>query len=179
MGSTYRFIANPSLPQPVVDWLRTLPLPPEEVPTERGIVLYFRACGSLSYAADGTISAEESPVATLFLPRVERGVLWTVGELHFRTTRLRERFPDLAKIQVSFSKWIKSHTCVCTDKSKENEFDYFLEGSVRNYPPVYAFPSGLDALRAGRYFVGESDNAQVLANLCSVLRLRGLNCVES
>jgi len=179
MASTYRFISDPSLEQPVVEWLRTLPFPPEEVETERGIVLYFRACGALSYATSGTIIAEESPVAILFLPRVARGVLWTVGELHFRSTRLRERFPDLAKIQASFSKWLKSQICVCWNKSNDNEFGYFLEGSVRNYPPVYAFPSGLVGLQAGRYFVGDGDNEYVLAKVCGLLRLRGVNCVES
>jgi hypothetical protein len=179
MASTYHFIADPSLPQAVVEWLRALPFPPDEVPTERGIVLYFRACGSLAYAADGTIIADESPVATLFLPRVAHGVLWTVGELHFRTTRLRERFPDLAKIQVSFSKWLKNQTSVCWNTSGDYEFGYFLEGSVKNYPPVYAFPSGMVALQAGRYFVGASDNEHLLAKVCSLLRLRGVNCVAS
>lgn len=178
MASTYRFIADPSSPQPVVEWLRALPVPPEEVPTERGIVFYFRACGSLSYAADKTVVAEESPVATLFLPRVERGVLWTVGELHFRTTRLRERFPDLAKIQVSFSKWLRSHACVSLDDASDTEFRYFLEGSVKNYYPVYAFPSGMAALQAGRYFVGDGDNEHVLDKLCGMLRLRGVSCIE-
>lgn len=168
MGSTFRFIADPSMPQPVLEWLRGLPVPPEEVPTDKGMVLHFRSYGRLSNASDETIIAEESPVATLFLPRVERGVLWTVGELHFLTVRLRERFPDLAKIQVALAKWLKGHTRVCSDIPGDNEFRYYLEGSAKSYPPVYALPSGLVALQAGRYFVGDGDNDHVLDTLCCV-----------
>ena len=52
-----------------------------------------------------------------------------------------------------------------------------LEGSVRNYdPPVFALPSGLDALNSGRYFVDHRDNAYVLDKLCKALRLRGIQC---
>lgn len=136
-GSTYRFIADPIQPQPVVEWLRTLSFPPQEVTNEGGIVLYFRARGNLSYATDGTIISDESPVATLHLPRGERSVLWTVGELNFRAIRLLERFPDLAKIRGSFSKWLNSQTCVWSGKTDDDEFSYFLEGYVRNGPPVH------------------------------------------
>ena len=180
MGSTFRFIADPALAQPVVDWFRALPFPPEEVPTQRGMVLNFPACGKLSYSLDGIVIGDGSPVATLFMPRVERGVLWTVGELHFRATRMPERFPDLAKISSSFSRWLKSHTCVYSNKASENEFAYFLEGSVKNYDtPVYAFASGLAALSSGQYFIGDDDNKHILENLCCVLRLRGVNCSDS
>ncbi len=177
MGSTFRFIADPELPLPVVEWLRALPFPPEEVPTERGIVLHFRACGKLSYGPDGSINADESPVATLFLPRVKRGVLWTVGELHFFGKRTPERFPEIAKISSAFSRWLKRRPCIYSNKLSVNEFAYFLEGSVTHYdPPVYAFESGLDALRSGQYFVGEGDNELVLDKLCQSLRLRGIDC---
>lgn len=176
MASTFRFITDPSITQPVLEWFRTLPDPPEEVPNLRGIVLNFRTCGPLVFAKNGKIIPEESPVVTLFLPRVERGVLWTVGEVHFLTARLRERFPDLAKIQVAFSKWLKSYPCVCSDIPSNDEFRYFFEGSVKNYPPVYAFPSGIVALQSERYFVGDADHKNVLDALCRMLRLRGVTC---
>ena len=180
MGSTFRFIADPELPHPVVEWLRALSFPPEEVPTERGLVLHFRACGKLSYGPDGSIIADESPVATLFLPRIRRGVLWTVGELHFLSRRTPERFPDLAKVSAAFSRWLKRFPCIYSNKFPVKEFGYYLEGSVQNYdPPVYAFESGLDALRSGRYFVGDGDNELVLDQLCQILRLRGTDCVRS
>lgn len=178
MGSTFRFIADPEMPNPVVEWLQALPSPPEEVLKEGGILLHFRACGELSYRSDGTIIIDESPLATLFLPRIRRGVLWTVGELHFLSKRTPERFPDLAKVSATFSRWLNRLPCVYSNKVLVNEFGYFLEGSVKNYDsPVYAFESGLDALRSGQYFVGDGDNEVVLDRLCSNLRLRGTNCV--
>lgn len=179
MGLTYRFIADPSLPVPVLAWLRALPDPPEEIPTERGIVLHFSTCGKLSHAPDGKIIGDESPVATLFVPRVERGVLWTVGELHFLASRMRDRFPELAKISAGFAKWLKTQPCVFSNEANQNEFSYYLEGSIRNYdPPIYAFDTGLTALSAGQYFVGDSDNEYVTGVLCRALRLRGVNCTD-
>ncbi len=59
---------------------------------------------------------------------------------------------------------------------KVSEWAYYLEGSVQNYdPPIHAFPSGLEALRRGQYFVGDDDNELVLDRLCAALRLRGLS----
>jgi hypothetical protein len=48
---------------------------------------------------------------------------------------------------------------------------------VRNHDaPVYAFESGLRALKAERYFVGDDDTESRLEDLCKTLRLRGVNC---
>lgn len=177
MGSIHRFIADPSEPCEVLGWFRSLPSPPTEVPTERGFTLHFKQCGPLTYEANGRISQKASPVATLFLPRVRRGVLWTVGEAHFLATPLRSQFPDLHKISSAFSKWLVSFECVYSNKRKDNEFSYYLEGSVKNYdPPVYGFTSGLCALKSGRYFIGDDDNEYVLESICKMLRLRGVDC---
>lgn len=180
MGTTYRFIAAPSEPSEVLGWFRSLPSPPEEVTTDRGATLYFRECGPLIYDANGRIDPMVSPVATVFLPHVRRGVLWTVGEAHFLATPLRQHFPGLHKVSSAFSKWLLHLPCVYTNKNKENEFGYYLEGSIRHYdPPVHAFDSGLSALESGRYFVGDGDNDQVLDSLCKALRLRGVDCAEA
>jgi hypothetical protein len=178
MGSTFRFISAPDSPASVLEWFRALPTPPEEVPTDRGTVLYFRSCGNLSLRSDGSIITDESPVATLFLPRIRRGVLWTVGELHFLPKRISERFPELAKVSGAFSRWLKRRPCIYSNKSLGSEFDYYLEGSIRNFDsPVYAFECGLAALRSGRYLVGDGDNELVLDKLCQILRLRGIECL--
>ena len=106
MGITYRFISDPSELSEVVGWFRSLPVPPTEVSTERGVTLYFRESGPLEYDAKGAINPKASPVATIFLPRVRRGALWTVGEVHFLSTPLRQRFPALHKVSSAFSKWL-------------------------------------------------------------------------
>jgi len=180
MGTIYRFIEQPTTPSDVMGWFRALAQPPTEVPTERATVLYFGDLGPLVYETHGKLDARKSPVATVFLPRVMRGVLWTVGEVHFLATPLRKLFPRLYTISSDFSGWLTTHECIHSNTSASNAYDYYLEGSVRNFDsPVFAFDSGLDALRAGRYFVSDHDNDFVLDKLCRALRLRGVECAEA
>lgn len=177
MGSTHRFIADPADLSEVLAWFRSLPQAPTETQSDRGTVLYFPAYGPLSFRVDGSIDPNTSPVVTVFLPRVRRGQLWTVGEVHFLATPLRQKFPALHKLSLSLGKWLSQLDCVYSNKQRDNSFDYYLEGSVRNYdPPVFAFESGLRALKAGRYFVADDDTEQRLDSLCNVLRLRGVDC---
>ena len=179
MGTIYRFIEEPATPSDVMGWFRALPQPPTEVCTERATVLYFRELGPLVYESDGQVDARQSPVATIFLPRVMRNVLWTVGECHFLATPLRKLFPRLHKISSKFSRWLATHECIYSNRSTSNAYNYYLEGSVKNFdPPVFAFDSGLNALRAGRYFVSDHDNDFVLDKLCRALRLRGVEWAE-
>lgn len=177
MGSTYRFVSAPGETAEVLSWFRELNAPPREVVTDRSTVLLFEHQGPLRYADDGTVDGKLSPVATLFLPTVRRGTLWTVGELHFLATPLRKLYPGLHRIVLDFSKWLEAHECVFSNKRSVNPYNYYLEGSVRNHDaPIFAFDSGLRALSSGRYFVGAADNEAVLDKLCKQLRLRGIDC---
>ena len=163
MGATYRFIAEPSERQEVLQWFRSLPVPPLEEHVARGASLYFTDQGPLVRNSDGSIDVKHSPVASVFFPQIRRGALWSVGEVHFLSTPLRQQFPGLHKIRSAFSKWLAAHECVYSNERKEHKFEYLFEGSVKNYdPPIYAFCSGLVALRAGRYFVSEGDNEATL-----------------
>ena len=177
MGTTYRFIEAPIGMSEVLEWFRSLPAPPNEMPTERGCALHFPESGPLVYAAGGLIDAKASPVASVFVPRVRRGVLWTVGEVHFLATPLRERFPSLHRLSNAFSKWLSAHECIYSNKRASNPFSYWLEGSVRNHDSdVFALESGLGALKDGRYFVADDDTEFRLDAVCSSLRLRGVAC---
>jgi hypothetical protein len=177
MGSTYRFICEPTEPSQVLAWFRELKNPPREVVTDRSVVLLFENLGPLRYADDGAVDGKSSPVATVFLPRVRRGVFWTVGEVHFLATPLRKLYPALYRVASDFSDWIGDRECVFSNKRPENAHNYYLEGSVRNHDaPVFAFDSGLLALTNGHYFVSEADNQAVLDKLCKQLRLRGVEC---
>lgn len=178
MGLTYRFIEQPGERSEVFDWFRSQPQAPEErAVTDRSVVLYFHALGALAMQSNGEIDSRSSPVVTLFKPRTRRGLLWTVGEVHFLPTPLRLKFPELHEISRRFAKWLSAMECVYSNKRAENEFGYYLEGSIKEYDsPVYALPSGGAALRDGRYFVGEGDTEARLDGLCSQLRLRGVEC---
>ena len=180
MGTAYRFVADPAGPSEVVDWFRSLSSPPLEAPAGRGLVLHFQNVGPLSMSADGNIDPKASPLATVFPPRLRRGVLWTVGEVHFLPTPLRKLFPGLHSISVAFSRWLSERDCVFSVDRATDDFSHYLEGSVRNHDqPIFAFPSGLAALRSGRYFVGDDDNEYMLDRLCTALRLRGVTCEEA
>ena len=177
MSTTYRFIADPAAASDVLNWFRGLDSRPDEIRTSRAAVFHFKVYGPLVDGPDGAIDAKRSPVVSVFSPRVRRGILWTVGEVHFHPTPLREQFPHLHKTSTSFAKWLRIRPCVFSNARKDNEHNYYLEGSVRNYdPPVYAFESGLKALNAQRYFVGNDDTESCLEDLCRTLRLRGVNC---
>ena len=179
MGTTYRYIAHPHAPNEVIGWFRGLGAPPEEKSSKRGSWLHFRSIGPLVYGADGRIDARRSPVVTLFWPRVRRGVLWTVGEVHFLATPLRQSFPALHRLSVSFKKWLECFDCVFSNKPGRiiNDWAYYLEGSIQNRdPPIYALPGGLEALRSGQYFVADDDTDFRLDKLCAALRLRGVQC---
>ena len=179
MGTTYRFIEEPEKPSNVLEWFRSLPQPPIEHSRDHGVNFYFQEMGPLEHAANGLIDASKSPVVNVFLPRVKRGVLWTVGEVHFLASPLRQMFPNLHKISSEFSRWLSTHECVFTNKSSLNQYDYYLEGSVRNYdPPVFALDSGFAAIRAGRYFVAEADSDCRLHEVCRTLALRGIDCAK-
>ncbi len=174
MGSTYRFIEAPGDASSVMAWFRTLPQPPMEVPTARGHLLHFRELGPLATEAGHPVAAR-SPVVNVFLPRVRRGILWTVGEVHFLATPLRQLFPGLQRVSLAFRRWLARQECVYAGPyPKVSAWAHYLEGSVRNYdPPIYAFPSGAEALRKGQYFVGDGDNELVLDRVCAALRPRG------
>ena len=73
----------------MVEWFRRLPEPPEETLTAYGMTLYFRSFGPLVYDETEAIDVVHSPVATIGLPVVRRGVLWTVGQVNFLPRRTR------------------------------------------------------------------------------------------
>lgn len=180
MSVTHRFIADPEEPSEVMAWFMSLGTPITEVPTEYGHALHFRDFGPLSYLPGGGIDADTSPVVTVVLPQTRRSSLWTVGEVHFRATPLRKRFPLLHKVNGSLSKWLSTFECVYSNRRPENPYSYYLEGSAKNHDAaIFSFQSGLEALKRERYFVGHTDNQYRLDAVCKVLRLRGVDCTEA
>jgi hypothetical protein len=180
MATTYRFAASPEACSEILEWFRALAAPPAVTLTDWGAALHFKDFGEIKYRSDGSIDADASPLATVLLPKVRRDVIWTIGEVRFLTTPLRRLYPGLHGISTQFAKWIEGFDCVFANDAKRGSidgFNYYLEGSLRNYlEPIWALPSGFEALQNERYFVSVQDNEIKVDTLCRSLRLRGVEC---
>jgi hypothetical protein len=89
-----------------------------------------------------------------------------------------EQFPELKAVRRSFFRWMEQHP-LNYDHHPDgpHEFDYYLEGSAKNWGPIRAFPSGMSALKAEQYFVSRFDGS--LDKVCKTLALRGIVCPDS
>jgi hypothetical protein len=179
MGTTHRYLEDPNGDSLVLGWLRRAALDLLEVPMPPdGVSLYFREFGPLMLSDDGSLDSHRSPMVSVFLPRTRRGILWSVGEVHFLPTPLRKLYPGMEKLNRRFSAWMRQFECVFANGyCPRPECTYHLEGSAQTYgSPIFALPSGLAALNLGRYFVARDDSEFQLDKLCKQLRLRGVEC---
>jgi len=173
MGTTYRFLATVEEASAVLDWFRVLPEQPVERSRADGSLFYFREFGSLDP------DAKKSPVVNVFLPVQKRGILTTIGEVHFLATPL-SAFPGLNKINKRFREWLEDNPRVYSHHPDfAHEWDYFFEGSAKNWDSdIRALPAGMAALQRGSYFVAGDDNDTVLDRVCRTLELRGVEGVQ-
>jgi hypothetical protein len=113
------------------------------------------------------------------LPIQKRGVLTTIGEVHFLATPL-SAFPGLNKLNKRFRDWLRENPCVYSHRPDfAHEWDSFLEGSAKNWDSdIIALPGGRAALQRGSYFVADNDNDFVLDRVCRALQLRGVEGVQ-
>lgn len=172
MGTTYRFLATVEEASVILDWFRVLPERPVETVRGNGSLFYFHDFGSLES------DAKKSPVVNVILPVRKHGILTTIGEVHFLSTPL-SAFPGLNKINKRFRVWLAENPCVYSQRADFiHEWDYFLEGSAKNWDPeIFALPNGMAVLRRGSYFVAGSDNESMLDRVCRALELRGVKGV--
>lgn len=174
----YNYIAEPGPGSEVLDWFASLNQQKSEIHTAQGLILYFPEFGDLKHDEAGAIDGKGSPVALINVPSVHRGILWTVGEVKFLADPI-SKFPGFHTIEKSFQKWLSSLPLVFSH-SGPHDFDYFLEGSSRNFTrEIYAFDSGLRAIKGGRYFVSHMIKDAGLSALCRQLKLRGIECAET
>lgn len=172
------FVEAPEMPCSPLQWFSDQGLVPNESMYDWGAALYFSSLGQLHNKSDGSIDSERSPVVTVHLPQVRRGILWTVGEVRFCPEPLRQ-FPELERLRRSFLRWFEKRPLIYdSHPSAEHRFDYYLEGMARNLGPIRAFTSGLAALENGQYFVSRSVTNESLYTLCRKLALRGVACAD-
>jgi hypothetical protein len=204
MASTLGFLAVHEELNLVRQWFANQTLPVTSGETENQTILHFHSVGEIRYWAEdlappGTTSPQqwkrmqvallrqaqrpgqripiedESPLAVIRWPRQIAGVLWSMGEVTFTPSRLRSRFPSLARVASSFSRWL-AHFELVHGRSFEStpEVKYHLEGFIQNSDfNVYALPRAAAALRDGQYFVNDDISDAVVDKLLKQLRLRG------
>lgn len=176
MAASFWFAEDPHESSEVLQWFRALSQPPEETITATGYALYFREAGQLALKSDGSIDGSRSPVVTVIVPTVRRGVMWTTGSVHFLPMPVSQ-FPVIAKIRKMFTRWIEEFPLAYDPhRDAENPFAYYLEGSAANRGRLYGLPSGMAALSREQYYVDELDNDFVLDRVCRALKLRGIDC---
>ena len=174
MAATFRFLATESERDAVLDWFRGLPNAPRLVATRYGAVLHFTDVGPL-VGLPGPVEATKSPIVTVFVPRRCRGVLLTAGEVHFHATPLRNQFPALYQISRKFARWLQQFDRVFSRGSSAREWDYYLEGSLRNFDSdIFALPEAMTCLRRGQYFISDGDTDSRIDDICRALHLRGV-----
>jgi hypothetical protein len=172
------FVESPEIPCTVLQWFRDQDLAPDEHPFDWGAALHYSSLGQPHLRSDGRIDSERSPVISVEIPRVCRGILWTVGEVRFCPVPLSQ-FPELERLRRSFLRWFQKHPLIYNNHpAGEHRFDYYLEGTARNWGPIRAFPSGLAALENGHYFISRLDASGSLESVCRKLALRGVICAD-
>jgi hypothetical protein len=133
--------------------------------------VWFKDLGELGDSLD------DSPVVLIDAPRQIANGLWTIGRLTFTPTGCRSRFPGLYAMLRRVRARLESETVVWSHRSPaEGQFNYFLEGTVRNHDYVlYGFPSALRSLQSGVYFVDCDETPGTMERLRRTLRLRGVD----
>jgi hypothetical protein len=172
MASTYRFLALGDEGREIARWFDKIQPAPLVTEKPRGRLLFFKADGDLD--ADPRLS----PLVSIIVPEVRRGVLSTAGEVHFLTIGLARAFPRLEAIRKEFQNWLAQFELMFD--GTPGPFDDYLLGSLRNVDsPIYALPGAREALSSGTYFIADDDSPTHVDRICRALALRGVACTDA
>jgi hypothetical protein len=105
MAATYYFLSAPN-DHGVLDWFRSQTETAEKHSNEVRVLLHYCQFGALAQNADRSFDPSRSPIVSIFFPKVRRGALWTVGEVHF--TYKSKEFPALERLRKRFQAWINA-----------------------------------------------------------------------
>ncbi len=175
MGSTYRYIASEEENQDVIDWFSKHG--PKILKSVGPLHIWFPSIGELVRSKNGDINQKESPIVSIYPVTSIRGALLSVGEVHFLTTQIKKKFPELDAINRKFRSWLKKNELVFSSKPGfDGLYNYYLEGSIKNHDTdIYAFPKGISLLKSEQYFVADSESPGRLDAICKSLVLRGID----
>jgi hypothetical protein len=179
MAGTFRYLGVDGEGNSVAAWFAAREPGPKFMNMDHGSTIYFSHLCPLLTNELGQVDPKRSPLVTHFPTRQRRSILWTVGEVHFLPRNVRQQFPQLDRIQTDFKSWLGQFEPVLANQ--KGPWDYYLEGSVRNYDSsVYGLPGAMATLRAGAtYFVGDDDSDSFIDGICRKLSLRGVHCGQA
>jgi hypothetical protein len=175
MSVLYHFLASENDFEFVADWFAALGQEVTRRERPDGTWLYFRGMATAPLPEVDKIDQNITPLVWLAGPSIRQGILWTNAEVRFTPTPLRQQFPELNKISVSFSKWLQQFDLVFSRKKADatSEWCHYLEGGIQNWcEHVYALPEAMAALRQERYFVHHHISDPALDRIAKTLRLR-------
>jgi hypothetical protein len=180
MGGIVRFLAIADDSTRVINWFRERSDVTAIVDRPDGYWVHLGAYGELARSGDA-IDAKRSPLAYIVMPRAERQIIWTAGEVSFTPTPLRTQFPKLHAAYRGFTSWLRRFDQVFSYRHRAScKWDYWLEGQLRNFDvDIFALPEAFRALQSGQYFVQSDASTGELDVLCAALRLRGVECGTS
>jgi hypothetical protein len=146
---------------------------PESSPRWRSAVLALNwqrenlGCGRL-------IDSDFSAVAQLCPPYRKTEGHWVGGELHFPTSKLKERYPELHSLCGRFERWLRKRPLVYDNTKRElfSPFEWSLctSGIVKK---VYAFPEAHRLLQEGACMCDWSATDFLYSKFLRTLELQG------
>jgi hypothetical protein len=95
----------------VLQWFWDQDLAPDVHTFDWGAALHYSSLGQLHFKSNGRIDSERSPVITVEVPRICRGILSTVGEVRFCPVPLSQ-FSELERLRRSFLRWFQKHPLI-------------------------------------------------------------------
>jgi hypothetical protein len=120
------------------------------------------------------VDADRSAAAGLQLPELRDNKFWVAGCLWFPGSRLRQTFPDLARLCSRFERWIRRFPTVFDNTAADDESPYSyqlcMSGIVQR---VVALPAAESLLRGGAFMVDHMTSPKCYNDFKRRLELSG------
>src|SRR6185295_983867 len=169
----HRSIEALNEPSPVPIGWRATAGQAEEIPLPGGVAVHFRQFGELVVADDNSVDVHRSPLLMVFVPHVRRSILWTVGEVRFWATPLRQLFPSLHRLSGAFASWLQQFEGAFCQRPKSTPRVGIPFGGIGSKLRASDFaPPGVRNPELCSLFCGPSGHR----SRCKVLRVRGISC---
>ncbi len=101
--------------------------------------------------------------------------VWQSASVWFPTPKLSETFPDLARVNSQFQRWLRKHELVFdnTKRDSVNAFPSLLAGFSGLVMKVFALPNAAERLAAGGYFVHRLTSEKSFSDFVRQAELQG------